>query len=74
LGYPRKRKKESSFLKKRSKRLLFLCTRCTEGDAAGNKVFLVLFFQKKNILVFLRPPTGLCQGARNRAKVSVREG
>ena len=46
------KKEESSFLKKRSKKLLSLCVRCRLGARQVSKVFW-FFFSKKNIFLLL---------------------
>ncbi len=47
--------KVSSFLKKRSKKLLRRCRGLLNGARKGNKSFLVLFFKKEHLSFFFRP-------------------
>jgi len=47
------RKERSSFLKKRSKKLLCFYARVGEKSATASKSFLVLFFKKEHSFSFL---------------------
>jgi hypothetical protein len=56
-----KEKERPSFLKKRSKKLLFLKARAEDRSATAIKSFLVLFFKKEH-LSFCSRRTANCPG------------